>query len=249
MTHASTFSGIGGFDLAASWKGWDNIFQVEKDENCQKVLAKNFPEVQRFGDIRLFDGSAFAGKVDVLSGGFPRQPFSVAGKRKGIDDDRYLWPEMLRIIGEVRPTFFVGENVSGITTMENGKTIGRICADLESLGYKTECYLIPAGAVEAWHIRERCYFVAYADCQRRAANQRTENPVLDQKGFRDEWQQVEFCRTRGGNARPIPKSRICGVGDGVSAGLDRYHQLGNAVVPQVIYSIFDIIERYYYSSF
>lgn len=247
MTHASTFSGIGGFDLAATWKGWQNIFQVENDESCQKVLSKNFPEVQRFGDIRLFDGSNFAGKIDVLSGGFPCQPFSNAGKRRGVNDNRYLWPEMLRVIAEVQPAFFVGENVSGITTLENGRTIGRICADLESIGYKTECYLIPACAVEAWHIRERCYILAHAYSKRCKKDRAIETKVSYKEGFRDEWQQVEFCRTRGGNVRPIPKHRVCGVDNGLSKGVDGYQQLGNAVVPQLIYSIFDIIEHYYFN--
>src|SRR5690349_5351598 len=101
MRHASLFSGIGGFDLAAQWMGWENVFQVEIDEFCKKVLAKNFPNAKRYGDIKQFDGTEWAGKIDILSGGFPCQPYSAAGKRLGKEDARHLWPEMLRVVGEV----------------------------------------------------------------------------------------------------------------------------------------------------
>jgi DNA (cytosine-5)-methyltransferase 1 len=101
--HGSLFSGIGGFDLAAEWAGFENIFQVEIDPFCQKVLQKNFPKTQKYGDIKKFDGTKFRGKIDIISGGFPCQPFSCAGKRKGTEDDRHLWPEMLRIIDEIKP--------------------------------------------------------------------------------------------------------------------------------------------------
>ena len=144
LSHGSLFSGIGGFDLAASWMGWNNIFQCEKDEWCRKVLAKNFPNTKRFEDIKEFNAKEYYGTVDVISGGFPCQPFSTAGRRKGETDDRYLWPEMLRIIGEVKPTFVVGENVAGLLSMENGKTLDKICLDLENEGYQIELFVIPA---------------------------------------------------------------------------------------------------------
>lgn len=161
MKHGSLFSGIGGFDLAAQWMGWENIFQVEWDAYCQKVLAKNFPNVKRYGDIREFDGTKYRGLIDIISGGFPCQPFSVAGNRKGTNDNRYLWPEMLRIIIEAKPKYVVGENVAGILTMENGKTIERILSDMETAGYSTEIFLIPACSVGAWHKRERIWITAY----------------------------------------------------------------------------------------
>lgn len=117
MNHGSLFSGFGGFDLAAEAVGWDNIFQVEIDRYARKVLRKNFPNVKRHSDIRAFDGTRYRGTIDVLSGGFPCQPFSVAGKRRGNKDDRYLWPEMLRVIDECRPNWVVAENVAGILSI------------------------------------------------------------------------------------------------------------------------------------
>ncbi len=163
MRHGSLFSGIGGFDLASEWMGWENIFQVEWDKYCQKVLAKNFPKVKRYEDIKQFNGSKYKGSVDIISGGFPCQPFSQAGKRKGTKDDRYLWPEMLRVITEIKPSFVVGENVAGLLSMENGKTLERILADLEDEGYEVESFIIPACGVGAWHRRDRLWIIAYTD--------------------------------------------------------------------------------------
>lgn len=114
MTHASLFTGIGGFDLAAEWCGWENVFQVENDPYCKELLKQNFPKTKKYGDIKKFKGKEYRRTIDVLSGGWPCQPFSVAGKRKGKEDDRYLWPEMLRVIQNVQPRWVVGENVSGI---------------------------------------------------------------------------------------------------------------------------------------
>ena len=159
MRHGSLFSGIGGFDLAAEWMGWENVFQVEWDPYCQKVLAKNFPNVKRYGDIKEFKGEA--GAVDILTGGFPCQPFSHAGKRKGESDDRYLWPEYLRVIREIKPTYVLGENVAGLVSMEDGKTLEGIFTDLEGEGYQVESFIIPACGVGAWHRRDRIWIVAY----------------------------------------------------------------------------------------
>src|ERR1700744_303694 len=113
MKHGSLFSGIGGFDLAATWMGWENILNYERDLFCRRVLRHYWPETKSYEDIRQFRAAEYRGRIDVLSGGFPCQPFSQAGKRKGTADDRYLWPEMLRIVGEIRPCWVVGENVFG----------------------------------------------------------------------------------------------------------------------------------------
>lgn len=117
MNHASLFSGIGGFDLAAREVGWNNVFQCEIDPFCQSVLKYYFPKTVLYEDIKRTDFTSWKGKIDVLTGGFPCQPFSVAGQRKGADDNRYLWPEMLRVIRETRPLWIIGENVAGITNM------------------------------------------------------------------------------------------------------------------------------------
>ena len=116
MTHGSLFAGIGGFDLGFQWAGIETVWQVEIDDYCRQVLARHFPEAERFSDIRDC-GAHNLKPVDIISGGFPCQPFSHAGKRRGTEDDRYLWPEMLRVIAEIRPTWVVGENVSGIISM------------------------------------------------------------------------------------------------------------------------------------
>ena len=158
MKHGSLFSGIGGFDLAAEWVGWENVLQVENDKFCNKVLKKNFPKVKRYGDIKEFKGHK--GQCDIISGGFPCQPFSHAGKRQGETDDRYLWPEMLRVISEIKPLWVVGENVAGLISLENGKTLERIFTDLEAEGYEVESFIIPAASVGAWHKRERIWIVA-----------------------------------------------------------------------------------------
>lgn len=177
MTHASLFSGIGGFDLAAEWLGWENIFQVEIDPFCQKVLAKNFPNAKRYADIKQFRGTPYIGTVDVISGGFPCQPYSVAGQRRGSDDDRALWPEMLRVIREIQPTWVVGENVPGIISME----FESVCTDLESAGYAVQPFIVPACAVNALHRRDRVWIIAHFDSARWA--KRLTPPISDRTRF------------------------------------------------------------------
>lgn len=172
MTHASLFSGIGGFDLAARNCGIQNVFQVEINEFCRKVLLKNFPETKKYRDIKEFNGTEYYGTIDIISGGFPCQPFSVAGKRKGSEDDRFLWAEMLRIITEVRPRWIIAENVPGILTIENGMVFKQCVADLEAAGYEVEAFNIPAIAVNAPHRRERIWIVAHSDVYGNRGRQR-----------------------------------------------------------------------------
>ncbi len=160
-THGSLFSGIGGFDLAAEWMGWENKFHCEWNEYGQKILKQKWPQAESYGDITTTDFTIWNGQIDIISGGFPCQPFSVAGKRKGEEDSRYLWPEMLRCIKEIEPTFVVAENVSGLVTMEDGKTLEGVLLDLENEGYEVEPCLIPAASVGAWHRRERIWICAY----------------------------------------------------------------------------------------
>lgn len=185
IKHASLFSGIGGFDLAAETVGWQNVFQVEKDKWCQKILAKNFPDVKKYEDIKDFDGNRYHGAIDVISGGFPCQPFSVAGKQRGTNDDRYLWPEMLRIIREIRPTWVVGENVAGIIKL----ALGQVLSDLETEGYTIETFIIPACAVNAPHRRDRVWVVAYANGNRTVVQKRNGNSENSQRDFTPEIQK------------------------------------------------------------
>jgi DNA (cytosine-5)-methyltransferase 1 len=163
LTHGSLFSGIGGFDLAAEWMGWENKFHCEWNEFGQKVLHHYWPEAECFTDITKSDFKKYYGKIDILTGGFPCQPYSSAGKRKGKEDERHLWPEMLRAIREISPRFVVGENVRGLTNWNGGLVFEEVCAELESYGYQVAPIIIPACAVGAPHKRERIWFVAYAD--------------------------------------------------------------------------------------
>lgn len=163
MKHMGLFEGIGGFSLAARWAGWITPVMVEWNQYCQSVLRKNFPDATIFSDIRNFDGRPYAGQIDIITGGFPCQPFSHAGKRAGTDDDRYLWPEMLRVIREVGPEWIVGENVAGLLTMDGGRVLRGILADLENTGYRPEVFVIPALAVGAPHRRDRLWIVAHRD--------------------------------------------------------------------------------------
>lgn len=143
--------------------GWENVFQVEIDSFCQKVLEKNFPNVKRYGDIKEFNGTKYRGAIDVLSGGFPCQPFSMAGKRKGNKDDRYLWPEMLRVIRQIQPAFIVGENVYGLVNWSQGLVFEQVCSDLENEGFQVQPVILPACAVDAPHRRDRVWFVAHSE--------------------------------------------------------------------------------------
>ena len=161
MTHASLFSGIGGFDLAADRMGWNNVFNCEIDPFCRKVLAYHFPDAKQYEDVKTTDFTIYRGHIDVLTGGFPCQPFSLAGKRKGSDDNRYLWPEMLRAIREIEPRWVVGENVFGIVNWSDGMVFEQVQSDLEDAGYEVQPYIIPACAVDAPHRRDRVWFVAH----------------------------------------------------------------------------------------
>lgn len=203
MTHASVFSGIGGPEVAATMLGWENQFHCEINEFGRKVLDYWYPNSKSYEDITKTDFTEWRGRVDVLTGGFPCQPFSYAGRRKGAEDDRYLWPSMYRAIDEIQPTWVVAENVAGILTMvEQGEvskmagtaslfdafddlrgryelretfTLQRICTDLESHGYAVQPVLVPACAVGAPHRRDRVFIVA------RRLNQRENETVLQSK--------------------------------------------------------------------
>jgi len=161
MTHLGLFEGIGGFSLAARWMGWETLAWCEWNEFGQKVLRYHFPDAEGFGDITKTDFTKYANRIDVLTGGFPCQPYSLAGKRKGKDDERHLWPEMLRAIREVQPRWVVGENVSGLVNWERGMVLKEIKADLESEGFEIfATTIIPACAKNAPHRRDRLWIVA-----------------------------------------------------------------------------------------
>ena len=160
MNHGSLFSGIGGFDLAAEWMGWHNEFHCEWMPFPRKVLNHYWPNSKSYEDITKTDFTIHRGTIDILTGGFPCQPYSSAGKRLGKEDERHLWPHMLRVISEVKPTYVVGENVRGLTNWNGGMVFEEVCIDLESQGYEVQPILLPACAVGAPHRRDRVWFIA-----------------------------------------------------------------------------------------
>lgn len=205
LVHGSLFSGFDAPSVAASWMGWENAFHCEINPFCNEILKYWFPDSEHYEDITKTDFSQWKGRIDVLTGGFPCQPFSLAGQRKGADDNRYLWPHMLRAIREIRPAWVIGENVAGILTMvqpgketevgsqtslfgeDNRKRIllrqeyvvETICKDLEREGYSVQPLLIPACAVGAPHRRDRVWFVAHrTDSRTEDVRREREDKVL-----------------------------------------------------------------------
>jgi DNA (cytosine-5)-methyltransferase 1 len=246
MRHGSLFSGIGGFDLAAKWMGWTNVFHTEWNEFGQKVLKHHFPNSISYHDIIKTDFTIHRGTIDIITGGFPCQPFSLAGKRKGTDDERYLWHEMLRAVQQIQPTYVVAENVRGLLTIDGGMVFEQVCADLEAEGYEVQPVLLPAAGVNAPHRRDRIFIVGYAantNSRRQSAEEhrQAQSRWTAEKSISNNWQNFPT------------ESAICGRNDGIPDRLDNItfskwrnesiKAYGNAVVPQLILPIFQTIEK------
>lgn len=273
MTHLSLFSGIGGFDLAAEWAGFTTVAFVEKDPYCQKVLARHWPGVPIYDDVQTFDGRPFAG-VTVLSGGFPCQDISTAGKGGGLDGSRSgLFFEMLRIIGEARPHWVIAENSPALRT----RGADRVLVEMERIGYAGWPSVVHAGGAGAPHIRKRAY-ILFADIDRLRELQ-PEGRESDKRGrvvyggsetglarytdgiARDETDTTpgsigtrwhSWDSTDGLNRSHSPESYwsihqppVVGVDDGIPNRSHRVRALGNAVVPQVAAPFFTFIRRFY----
>ncbi len=240
MKKLSLFSGIGGIDLAAHWAGIETIQFVEIDPFCQAVLKKNFPGVDLHDDITTFNATKLRGRVDIVSAGFPCQPHSLAGKRLASGDERDLWGEVVRILWEAKPRWFLAENVPGLLTSERGSFFGRILDDLVSLGFSVGWGCYEASSVGAPHKRTRVFILAYSD---RKPGLQTNSSTCS---LREGWQAWDdACRCDWGHIRNREWARVSVEptvfrgDDGISIELDkpRLKALGNAVSPQHIYPI------------
>ena len=270
MRHLDLFSGIGGFALACRWAGVETIGFSEIDKYLIKVLKKNFPGIQNYGDITKLDGTQFKG-IELITGGFPCQPFSVAGKQRGSKDDRHLWPEMLRVITQARPAWAICENVVGIVPME----LDTCSLDLENEGYSTRTFIVPACAVDACHQRKRIWIVAHSDGKRQKCSpsegiSRVEKSArpgkktaydlpeieepnyvsnsdskreLQQKGIKSESGKRTSDSDQEGFAQWPTEPGMGRVAYGIPKRVDKLRGLGNAVVPQVVYEILRVIKQ------
>ena len=269
LIHGALFNGIGGFPLAAAWNNIETVWHSEIDQFCNKVMNKHFPNSVNLGDIKNVTKKT-ARSVDILSGGFPCQPYSLAGKRKGDKDDRALWKEMFRTIQELKPTWIIGENVPGII----GMVLDNVLADLASEGYESQTFIIPACGKGAWHRRNRVWIISYNEKQRKrrlSIQQRDkgqESINADRKNQKS-ITNTESKRQSGRNLRDDTKykseniesrdqsrcktfqylwewesePRMDRVADGISNRMDRLKSLGNAIVPQVAYEFFKMIKE------
>lgn len=249
-SHGSLFSGIGGFDLAATWMGWRNVFHCERDLFCRRVLKHYWPKTKSYEDVRKFEAQKYAEKVDIISGGFPCQPFSTAGQRRGKEDDRYLWPAMFGIICTIQPRWVVAENVRGLLNQGEGMVFEQIHLDLETAGYHVQSFILPAAGVGAPHRRERVFIVAHSNrdgcqwnsnaaavhyqrIQERMAEGHEPDPLPDARDAADtEWGQQPQSGIDpgvGGIEKPVEKdffrdfptqSPLCGGHDGIPRELD-----------------------------
>lgn len=243
ITHASLFSGIGGFDLAAEWAGFDNLFNCEIDPWCRERLAYYWPNAKQYEDITTADFTIWRGRISILTGGFPCQPFSTSGNRGGAFDPRYMWPEMYRAVCEINPDWVIAENVSGLVNWSKGLVFERVCADLEAAGYEVWTFDIPACCVGAFHSRRRIWFVANALRERLPTA-----PIYDRatpkEQVRSECKMPSLETVIADDFRS--ESNKHGVIDGIPEGLDEcsIKAYGNAIAPQVVFQIFESIKEY-----
>lgn len=247
MNALSLFSGIGGIDLACEWAGIKTVAFCEREPFCQKVLRKHWPDVPIYDDVKTLTRARFeadgVGTIRLIHGGWPCQPFSIAGERRGKEDDRHLWPEVKRLLQDIKPKWFVGENVAGHITLG----LDEVLSDLESEGYTWETFVIPAIAVNAPHRRDRVFIVGHLSDSGSIGHKGDERLREDKEKIR-EWRTRPF--------RPAPKlfddvdwkerareSGFLGRNDVVPNRMDRIKALGNAVAPAQIYPILAAIKQ------
>lgn len=265
MRHGSLFSGIGGPDLAAEWMGWKNIFHCEINPFGRSVLNYYWPDAASYDDITKTDFTIHRGNIDILTGGFPCQPYSLAGSRKGKEDDRHLWPHMLRAIREIQPTWIVGENVRGIVSWNNGMVFEEVQAEMENEGYEVQSFEIPSCGIGADHVRERVWFCAYS-CSVGRENVQSHiggrtNKIKHPKGdwkSSAQWDKEtneldSSCNTFLRFQEMYSEPPVFDVADGLPFELDgitvpkwieeSHKAAGNAIDPRIIFEIFKAIDR------
>ena len=217
MKHLSLFSGIGGIDLAAHWAGFETIAFVERDPFCQQVLEKNFPGIPIHGDILEFNAKEYENQIEIVSAGFPCQPHSLAGLRKGSGDERDLWSEVVRVLRETKPRWFLGENVPGLLSSERGRFFGRVVNDLAEMGYRVGWGVYGACDIGAVHRRKRVFIVAYSDRVRYGSGlQPTEGKQLRDGREAQRWPEGYGDGIRGAYA---PDSEVNQYGGDLFSGL------------------------------
>lgn len=264
LTHFSCFSGIGGIDLAAEWAGFQTVGQVELQKYPYQILCKHWPDVPKWRDITNVNGDevkAICGNITLISGGFPCQPHSVAGKRGGSCDERNLWPELRRIIGETKPKWFLGENVPGLLSSNSGQFFAGVLRDLAEMGYNVGWGSYEAARVGAWHRRMRTFIVAHSDNttttrQREYSREvlsltKPEGPCLGSTSWIYPHTNSKRCKEfnsppcnqkQGFNTWVADKDgsqwsnepNVDRMADGIPSRVDRIRCLGNAVVPQQV---------------
>jgi DNA (cytosine-5)-methyltransferase 1 len=243
MRFVDLFAGIGGFSLGLERAGMVCVGQVEIDGFCNKVLEKHWPNVKRRCDIREVAGDEF-GTIELICGGVPCQPASYAGRRRGVQDDRWLWPEAFRILRNVKPTWCLFENVRGLTSLEQGMVFDSLLTELEIIGYEVQTFIIPACGVDAPHRRDRVWIIGRAVSnadpagqpnrseQYRGTSASVEAGIVGAGGC-----GIVSCDTTAGCWQWPAEPPVCRVVDGVPNRVDRLKALGNAVVPQVVTEI------------
>jgi DNA (cytosine-5)-methyltransferase 1 len=271
LKHLDLFSGIGGFALAAKWVGFETVGFSEIDPFCNEVLAYRFPNIPNYGDCRYIKTEEI-GNVDIVTGGFPCQPFSVAGERRGDCDERFLWPECVRILRELRPRFAIFENVPGLLTIDSGRTFNRVLSDLSALRYDCLWNCIPACAVGAPHRRDRVWIVAVAQSIRDSSAGNGRNDSKYHSTAR-ELRGRSLCTLGNSNGKRLQrqrehselprelfawkdgeiqrgqdgKQRLCKprlplVANGISRAMERIKSSGNAILPQIAYVLMNGIK-------
>ena len=246
MNHLSLFTGAGGGELGAILNGWHTVGYVEWDDYCQRVLAQRIkdgilPEAPIFGDLRAFISEGYAeayqGMVDVVSGGFPCQPFSVAGKRKGAGDDRNMWPATLEVIRLVRPKFALLENVPGLNTVRKSY-LGRILGGLSEAGFDARWCVLGADDCGAPHRRKRLWILAHAE----GIGMEGVRPSGEQEREAHEGQAISLCP--GGHSWWATEPSVGRVAHGVAHRVDRLKAIGNGQVPAVVRTVWSLLRQH-----